>query len=255
MASRPSGQGPPPAGPGNPGLLQAPPTGGSRAASSPAAWLRRLYAQLLALVIHLLSLTLRYRMEKRGEPLPEEPFIFCLWHNRLAVAVPFHTRYLLPRRPSLRLAALVSASHDGSFLSRILRRFRIRAVRGSSSRRGGPALKELVRLAREGWTIAITPDGPRGPRYRIGNEGILKLAQLTGLPILPISWSLSSRWTLRSWDRFQIPRPFAACTIHTAPLLRIPRRCGASSLQEWGRRLEREMRGITRDGEDSRSPR
>ena len=79
---------------------------------------------------------------------------------------------------------------------------------GLSSRRGPQALRELVTWAERGFDIAVTPDGPRGPRYRV-QPGVISLSQLTGLPIVPVGYHLSSKVSANSWDRFQIPLPFA----------------------------------------------
>ena len=204
---------------------------------------QRLIARTVVGLIRLLSSSLRY--EYIGPRRPEEPFIACLWHNRLALGLPIYHRFLTG--PAHGLAALVSASRDGALLTGILSGYGIRAVRGSSSRRGSGAFRELVGLAREGWDLAITPDGPRGPRYRISEPGIVKLAQLTGRPIVPLSYSLAAKWTAGSWDRFQIPRPFTTCRLRTAPPLHVPRTLDARDLGAWCRRLENTMHDITID--------
>src|SRR4029077_6679252 len=87
------------------------------------------------------------------------------------------------------LAAIVSASKDGGFLAAILENFNVQPVRGSSSRRGRQAVLELISWAERGYDLAITPDGPRGPRY-IAQEGATALAQLTGHPIIPASMNV-----------------------------------------------------------------
>ena len=117
---------------------------------------------------------------------------------------------------------MISASKDGGFLTAILDSFGAQAVRGSSSRRGPQALLELTTWAERRYDLAITPDGPRGPRY-LAQEGVISLAQLTGLPILPVSCHTSWKLELNSWDRFQIPLPFTKCHIRVAPPIRVRR--------------------------------
>ena len=117
---------------------------------------------------------------------------------------------------------MVSASKDGGFLTGILECFTVQPVRGSSSRRGAQALLELSTWAERGYDLAITPDGPRGPCYVV-QEGVMSLAQLTGLPIVPVSYSVNWKIRVKSWDRFQIPLPFARCEMIYAKPIWVPR--------------------------------
>jgi lysophospholipid acyltransferase (LPLAT)-like uncharacterized protein len=164
-------------------------------------------ARMVFLVERLLSASVRFRWRDHSglfESAQSPPVIFCIWHNRLALSMVVHRRY--PRK----LAALISASKDGAFLAAILLQYGVLAVRGSTSRRGPQALLELTSHTRLGYDVAITPDGPRGPRYVV-QEGIVSLAQLTGLPIVPVTCHTQGKICLKSWDRFQIPLPFARC--------------------------------------------
>src|SRR6185437_8937636 len=114
-----------------------------------------------------------------------------------------YRRYAQQRRMGKGMAGLVSASKDGAFLAAILERFKIQPVRGSSSRRGSQALLELTSWAEVGYDLAITPDGPRGPKYTV-QPGAMSLAQLTGLPIVPFGFHAHWKIQLKSWDAFQI---------------------------------------------------
>ena len=149
------------------------------------------------------------------------PLIYAIWHNRLALSMVFWNRYVRVRRPAQGLAALISASKDGAILARTLEHFRVRAVRGSSSRRGAQSLVELKRAVDKGFNVAITPDGPRGPKYTIHN-GILALAQVTQRPIIPVGARISGKYTLKSWDEFQVPLPFARCDLFIGQPLVVP---------------------------------
>ena len=175
-------------------------------------WHQRLGASLIFVVVRAVVASLRCDWHDRSGYFigpPPGPAIYCIWHNRLAVTMRIYYDYIKPRNRTSGLVALVSASKDGGFLASILECFKVQPVRGSSSRRGPQALLELTTWADRGHDLAITPDGPRGPRY-IVQEGIISLAQITGLPIIPASCHLNWKFQLRSWDRFQVPVPFPA---------------------------------------------
>ena len=144
------------------------------------------------------------------------------------------------------MAALVSASKDGGFLTGILEYFGVEAVRGSSSRRGSQAVLELTTWAERRYDLAITPDGPRGPCYVV-QDGVMSLAQLTGLPIVPFSYNLSWKIRVKSWDRFQIPLPFSRCEMNLAKPIHVPREATDAEREVLRQRLEASLRGMTRD--------
>ena len=172
--------------------------------------------------------------------------IYCTWHNRLALSMKLYANYGLRHHQAAGLAGLVSASRDGAFLSAILERFGVQPVRGSSSRRGGQAMLELTTWAERGYDLAITPDGPRGPRYVV-QDGAMALAQVTGLPLVPASYHLHWKIQLKSWDGFQIPLPFSRCDIFTGRLTPVPREIPEAEREVLRQQLEAELRAITRD--------
>ncbi|MEY4386743.1 MAG: hypothetical protein RLY20_2026 [Verrucomicrobiota bacterium] len=182
---------------------------------------QRALAWIASMLMRLLALTLRYRVVRPGK-IPETPVIFALWHNRLALCMKAYRSIARPGHADDRLAALISASKDGAFLAAILENFRVQPVRGSSSRRGAQALIELTSCAERGCDLAVTPDGPRGPCYVV-QDGVLTLAQLTGSPIIPFGYKLSWKISLKSWDRFQIPLPFARCDMILGKPITVPR--------------------------------
>ena len=171
------------------------------------------------------------------------PFIICVWHNRLAYAMYAYRDSIKPISER-RLAAMVSASKDGAFLVEILRSFDIEPVRGSTSRRGRQALLELSRQMKAGLHLAITPDGPRGPCYEI-QDGILSLAQVTGLPIIPLGCSAKRKLRFKSWDRFQVPLPFSRCDVIYGEPLRVPRKMAAEERNEIRDELKRRLEAIS----------
>ena len=166
-------------------------------------------------ILKLLGLTLRLRCVDDADflnPKRRKPLMLCLWHNRLLGGTlgQFRER---PRN-AVPLKVLTSASKDGGWLSAIAERFRMGAVRGSSSRRGAAALLELTRTLAQGSDIVITPDGPRGPNYSIA-PGILFLAQRTGVGVVPVEIQINRRWHIgKKWDALWIPKPFAKVTLH-----------------------------------------
>ncbi|HWD19853.1 MAG TPA: lysophospholipid acyltransferase family protein [Verrucomicrobiae bacterium] len=214
---------------------------------TPLAWQKRAAAWL---VIGLLRLTIgtwrRVWIDSAAYPETRGPVIFCVWHNRLPLALGAYDHTVRARWPSAGIGAMISASRDGSFLSAVAESFGITPIRGSSSRRGPQALLEAKTLMEKNYSIVITPDGPRGPKYQI-HDGIILLAQLTGRPIIPTSNYVSAKIQLRSWDRFQIPLPFARCELRYAAPLWIPRDLTDSQREELRLQLQNAMLQITRD--------
>ena len=212
-----------------------------------AKWHQRLAAALVFGLIRSLAATIRFEMEDRSGLLkgaPTEKIIFSIWHNRLALSLMIYRRYVVRFAPQRRMAAMVSASRDGGLLARVLEHFSVEPVRGSSSRRGPQALREMISWAERGRDLAITPDGPRGPCYQV-QDGVISTAQLTGLPILPVSYHLNWKLRPKSWDRFQVPLPFARCRIRTGEIVRVPREATESERETLRRKLEQTMKAIT----------
>jgi lysophospholipid acyltransferase (LPLAT)-like uncharacterized protein len=215
----------------------------------PLRWHDRPVAALIYTFIQGLSATITFQGEQFRTLMQgglAEPAIFCVWHNRLALSIPVYNRFVRQPNPSRRMAAMVSASRDGGLLACVLAHFQVQPVRGSSSRRGPQALLELTGWAEKGYDLAITPDGPRGPRYVV-QEGVVALAQLTGFPILPISLNLTRKVGVNSWDRFQMPLPWAHCEVKLGELVRVPRAVAEADRESIRRHLETAMRNVTRD--------
>lgn len=162
--------------------------------------------------------------------------ICAFWHNR-TLLLPFIYRYEMRLT---RLVAMVSRSRDGQFLADFLHRFGFCSIRGSTSTGGTGTFVQATRIARQGYDIAIAPDGPRGPRCQV-QPGIIKLAQMTSLPIMPVSYQVSIRRELHSWDRFIIPLPFAKVAFEMAPAITVPRRSRQKGLEQARKRLENRL--------------
>lgn len=142
------------------------------------------------------------------------PYILVAWHGRLLPLA-----YLLRGRG---IVAMVSRSSDGEYITRVVERWGYLVSRGSSSHGGREALRELLQHARAGRTIALTPDGPRGPRQKM-KPGALIAAQRTGLPILPMAAGADRGWWFESWDRFLVPKPFSRVRVACGEPVTIPR--------------------------------
>jgi hypothetical protein len=162
--------------------------------------------------------------------------IYAFWHG--------HLLYLMYRYRSSGVSILVSQSRDGEFLSRVLRHFGLPTIRGSSSRGGQRSLRELVRRTRAGASAAIAPDGPRGPLHR-AQPGIITLARLVGLPIIPVA--VGARWKAEchSWDRFLVPLPGSRVVVaYGAPVV-VPPDADADLLEHKRQELESTLLKLT----------
>jgi lysophospholipid acyltransferase (LPLAT)-like uncharacterized protein len=186
------------------------------------AILARLLGQYLAFALA----TTRWRLE--GEEnlaalLGGQPHIVAFWHERLPMMPML---WLLVRRmPRFRprqVHVLVSQHRDGRFIGAVIGRFRMKVVLGSSSRGGAAGLRGMLALLRDGDLVAVTPDGPRGPR-RQPAPGVAQMAALSGAPVLPCSAQTSRGWVLRSWDRMVIPHPFGRGIVVCRPAIPVAR--------------------------------
>ena len=141
-----------------------------------------------------------------------QAFVLAFWHGRLLPLGHLH------RGGGHRM--MISLSRDGAYGSALARHWGQVPVRGSSSRRGGPALAEMITLGQAGRSLAFTPDGPRGPR-EVVKPGPIVAAQRTGLPILPMSAGASQAWYTHGWDRMLVPKPFALIRVRYGEPFRV----------------------------------
>jgi lysophospholipid acyltransferase (LPLAT)-like uncharacterized protein len=209
-------------------------------------WHQRLTASLIYFLIRSVAATTRWTWHLIPRPSVDSPAIFCTWHNRLAFSVLLYREFARHHNFSPKLAAIVSASKDGGVVARILEHFGVQPVRGSSSRRGAQALLELTSWLERGYDVAITPDGPRGPCYEV-QHGAISLAQVTGLPVIPAIYNLKWKIRLKSWDRFQIPLPFARITARFGEPLSIPRNISDAEKETFRLEVQRRLTALTED--------
>jgi len=210
------------------------------------SWHRRLSAFIVATFLRLCIGT--WRLRWNGSPVGpdvERPVIYCVWHNRIPVAL---ASYAVVRNkwPEEGMAAMISASRDGGFLANVVKRFGVETIRGSSSRRGPQALLEATTWLERNFSVVMTPDGPRGPVYKM-QDGIIQLAKVTGHPIVPFSTFTHWKIRLKSWDRLQIPLPFTRCDVSYGDPIWVPREASDAELEVLRVKLENAMTSFTRD--------
>jgi lysophospholipid acyltransferase (LPLAT)-like uncharacterized protein len=213
----------------------------------PPRWYHRFAAFVLVGLVRTVAATIRVHWNDPSgffDGPPAGPVLYCIWHNRLALCMKLYYGHGIKRNPTKGMAAIVSASRDGGGLAAILERFKVQPVRGSTSRRGPQALLELTTWSERGYDLAITPDGPRGPRQEV-QEGVIALARVTGRPIVPISYRVNWKFTLGSWDRFQIPLPFARCEAYAAAPMRVPRESTDEEREALRLQLERTLNQLS----------
>lgn len=196
----------------------------------------RALGRAAGVLIDALMASTRFEVQ-RGEILEElqdrdQPVIFVLWHGRLLPLTYYHR--------ARGIVAMVSRSGDGEYITGVLDHWGYDTVRGSSSRGGTAALRELVRHGRVGRSLAVTPDGPRGPRQTM-KPGALIASQLTGLPLLPLAAGTRRAWWTRSWDRFLVPKPFATIHVAYGEPVHVPRKADPAEIERLARVVESQL--------------
>ncbi|HEY6009710.1 MAG TPA: lysophospholipid acyltransferase family protein [Geobacteraceae bacterium] len=193
--------------------------------------------RVLYLIIRLLRLTMRIEV-RGGEILADfarrsEGYIGVFWHGRLLM-IPF-------AYPGRRMHVLIGTHRDGQLIADIVGLFGFGLVRGSSSKGGQEALREMVRLLADDIDLAITPDGPRGPS-EVAKPGVAQVARLSGKAVVPVGFSATRAWRFASWDRFLVPKPFSRGVFVVGEPLRWQH---GEDLEEFRRRIETALRQAT----------
>ena len=191
-------------------------------------WLLRIWFSTIRLTEHGYDFRIQCREHERA-------VILTLWHNSL-----FYIFYYFRRSPGV---ALVSSSRDGEYITRMLKYFDFETVRGSRNRRGVSALKKLIRFIREGRNVGLIADGSQGPPLVV-QAGSILLAAKSGAPILPVIWSASSYWTIRSWDRTILPKPFSRIEFVYGEPLHVESKVSSEQVEEYRLLLEERMLAI-----------
>lgn len=184
------------------------------------------------LAIRLIGPTLRFAVSwEEGAPgsLGKTPIIYSFWHRCV-----FPATYLWRE---LQIRVMTSQSFDGEYIARIIQKFGFVPVRGSSSRGAVRALLGMRRDVEQGWTVAFTIDGPRGPMYE-AKPGPVLLARSTGVPMSMFHIALDEAWVLNTWDRFMIPKPFSRALMRVGREMVVPANASDAEMQEFHRELQ-----------------
>ncbi|MCP3958702.1 MAG: lysophospholipid acyltransferase family protein [bacterium] len=177
------------------------------------------------------------------------PVILSFWHNRAFTSSFFF--FDLHRKGLLDITLLASQSRDGELVTRVFRRWGIHTVRGSASRGGRQALRAIHRaITRGGSSPIMIPDGPRGPLYQF-KVGVAVLAQTSKAPILPFGFAARKYWTLGSWDRLIVPRPFTRLAVTIGEPQFVDRGLSSEELEAERQRLQELLDDLTRRAEAS----
>ena len=206
------------------------------------SWPARLLLALGFGIYRVWARTLRLRVEDPHDVVGfvrQQPVIFAIWHNRLLML----PRVFDPSFPTRQSYGLISASRDGDMIANWIERAGYGTIRGSSSRKGVAALRQLMDTLATNGNVLFTPDGPRGPVYQV-SQGVVFLAQKSGAPIVPIHMEYSSCWRMKSWDRFVVPRPFATLRAIFGAPIRIPPLDGPEQLEAEQLRVQTAMMSL-----------
>lgn len=174
-------------------------------------------------------------LHSRGQPV-----IIAFWHaQQLMMPLAYRGR---------EAHILISQHRDGELISQIVARFGLRSVRGSSTRGGVLAMRELIRLGRSGVDLVVTPDGPKGPR-QVAKLGVIQLAKATGLPIIPLAFSCSKKNFFASWDRFMVPYPFSRGVFCWGAPIWVSREADDAGLETARQELETTLNRLTQQAD------
>lgn len=164
------------------------------------------------------------------------PIIIAFWHGR---------QLMLPLAYRGKGAfILISRHRDGEIIHRIMSKLGFQSVRGSSTRGGAAALRQLIEYGRSGYDLALTPDGPKGPR-QVVKGGVISLARVTGFPIVPLTFSCSTTKTFNSWDGFLAPYPLSRGVFIWGPPVQVSRDAGPAEREDKRVELETVLHAIT----------
>jgi lysophospholipid acyltransferase (LPLAT)-like uncharacterized protein len=203
------------------------------------------YSQLFPraglLLVKLLCSTYRYRLvDAHNEQQVLDTHgtvVYASWHQRFFPG----TTLFASRKP---IAIMISQSRDGEMAARVADILGWRSVRGSSTRGGMRALKEIRTLTGRGFRIGHIVDGPQGP-FGVVKPGLISIAQFAGAPIVPVIISAQRCWVFNSWDRFMVPKPFSRVFVRFTPPIDVPRRLDAVAFEALRLKVEEQIKALT----------
>lgn len=201
---------------------------------------RWLITRILTFLIRIIGYTVRVRQIKK-EVLKDTikeygSVIVATWHKNI-----FFSIWLLKNHD---LTALISSSDDGEAIYDVFNNFGYKAVRGSTSRGGINALKQLIKLLKQKTSVAITPDGPLGPPEKI-QAGVILLAKYSGVPIIPWHYEADWQWSLKSWDSHKIPKPFTVVVESYGEPFLVPGDLSSEEVSEFCEKLEADLKELS----------
>lgn len=167
-------------------------------------------------------------------------YVYAFWHAHLLVMI--YARFARPA------TVMISQHRDGELIALTMERFGIEAARGSTTRGGSEALRAMLKAAWSGRVIIFTPDGPRGPRHSV-QPGVVRAAQLAGIPVVPAALLSERKKQLSSWDRFEIPLPFSRALFLYGEPIEIPRELSDEEFERVRADVERRMVALVEEGE------
>ncbi|VBB68819.1 Protein of unknown function DUF374 [invertebrate metagenome] len=172
----------------------------------------------------------------------DQPFVLAFWHGRLLM-MPYCWN------KSRIINMLISQHRDGQYIARTVAHFGVRRVAGSSSQGGHIALIAMLKALRAGESVGITPDGPRGPRMRVVLGGVVSLARLAGVPVIPVSFSASRALVLQSWDHFLVAWPFGRGVFVWGKPLSVPRAANSATIETCRQAIEQALNVVTAEAD------
>ena len=167
----------------------------------------------------------------------DKPFILAFWHGRILM-MPYCWSKNHP------IHMLISAHRDGQLIARTVGHFGIETIEGSTSKGGAQALRQMLKSLKDGQSIGITPDGPRGPRMR-ASSGVVNVAKMAGVPVIPCAFGIQKRKHLKSWDRFCVAYPFSKGVFVWGDPIEIPKSAKGDELDHWRLVVEEQLTQIT----------
>ena len=168
-------------------------------------------------------------------------FLLCFWHGRLLM-MPYCWQKSKP------IHMMISMHKDGRLLSDTVAHFGVKTIVGSTSRGGAAALRAMVKTVKAGEYVGLTPDGPRGPRMH-AQDGIITIARLAKVPIIPISYSSSRAKILGSWDSFMAPLPFGRGVFVWGEPVEVPHTTDKDILEETRQKVEAAMNAVSAEAD------
>ncbi len=171
-----------------------------------------------------------------------KPFILAFWHGRLLM-MPISVQRKTP------VHVMISHHGDGEIIARTIKRWGQESIRGSATKGAAAAVKQMLKALKKGEVAVITPDGPRGPRMR-AQEGVVRLAAMSGLPVYPVSFSTTRGKTLGSWDRFFLAAPFSRGVVIWGDGIMVPRRDEDGAYQQARDAIESSLNAITQTADE-----